>query len=195
MCSWDKHLKVTVRDIDCEFDLEFVTADGSVKMFMSCFNDCIKFYVLFTLKLKTKINTWLDYTYFSELFVKLKSLWTVLAGNNWLWHLSIRSAWYVCTIFLFEGSTSCQEEDITRRFKNTIVHENYNSSNFDHDIALLELATPVDYSDSIKPICLEPEVFIKDEFFQKPLVAGRIAGCGKYKQLRKQTTSAETLQV
>lgn len=97
-------------------------------------------------------------------------------------------------VFLFEGSTSCQEADITRRYKNLIVHENFNSANYDNDIALLELATPVDYSDSIKPICLEPEIFIQDEFFQKPLISGRIAGCGKYKPLPR-AKSAETLQV
>ncbi|KAL3991483.1 enhancer of mRNA-decapping protein 4 [Sarotherodon galilaeus] len=41
-----------------------------------------------------------------------------------------------------------------RNLKQVIPHPNYNKFTFDNDIALMELDSPVTYSDYIKPICL-----------------------------------------
>ncbi|KAK2846663.1 hypothetical protein Q5P01_009662 [Channa striata] len=41
-----------------------------------------------------------------------------------------------------------------RNLKQIIPHPNYNSYTFDNDIALMELESPVTYSEYIKPICL-----------------------------------------
>ena len=41
-----------------------------------------------------------------------------------------------------------------RNLKQIISHPYYNSYTFDYDIALMELDSPVSYSDYIRPICL-----------------------------------------
>uniref|UniRef100_A0A3Q1EXS1 ST14 transmembrane serine protease matriptase a n=1 Tax=Acanthochromis polyacanthus TaxID=80966 RepID=A0A3Q1EXS1_9TELE len=43
---------------------------------------------------------------------------------------------------------------VKRNVKQVIPHPNYNDFTFDNDIALMELDSPVTYSDYIKPICL-----------------------------------------
>lgn len=59
---------------------------------------------------------------------------------------------------------------IVRRVKRMIVHRDYNPSNFDNDIALLELESPYQVQPHVVPICL-PE---KEESFigQQAMVAG-----------------------
>ncbi|XP_038123517.1 suppressor of tumorigenicity 14 protein-like [Cyprinodon tularosa] len=41
-----------------------------------------------------------------------------------------------------------------RKLKRIIIHEFYNSMTFDYDIALLELNEPLEFSNTIQPICL-----------------------------------------
>ncbi|XP_028678300.1 suppressor of tumorigenicity 14 protein homolog [Erpetoichthys calabaricus] len=41
-----------------------------------------------------------------------------------------------------------------RKIKRIITHKNYNSMNFDNDIALLELAAPLEFTNTIHSICL-----------------------------------------
>ncbi|KAG7479094.1 suppressor of tumorigenicity 14 protein [Solea senegalensis] len=43
---------------------------------------------------------------------------------------------------------------VKRNLKQVISHPNYNAYTYDNDIALMELDSPVTYSDYIKPICL-----------------------------------------
>lgn len=43
---------------------------------------------------------------------------------------------------------------VRRNLKQVISHPNYNAFTFDNDIALMELDSPVPYSDYIRPICL-----------------------------------------
>lgn len=43
---------------------------------------------------------------------------------------------------------------VKKYLKRIIPHPNYNPYNFDNDIALMELDSPVKFSDYIRPICL-----------------------------------------
>ncbi|KAM7412695.1 hypothetical protein PAMA_020193 [Pampus argenteus] len=47
-----------------------------------------------------------------------------------------------------------QSHVVKRNLKQIISHPNYNEYSFDNDIALMELDSPVTYSDYIRPICL-----------------------------------------
>ncbi|ROK56432.1 Serine protease 27 [Anabarilius grahami] len=44
--------------------------------------------------------------------------------------------------------------EISRTARQIINHPNYNSSTFDNDIALVQLSSPVNFTDYIKPVCL-----------------------------------------
>lgn len=62
---------------------------------------------------------------------------------------------------------------LVRRVKRMIIHRDYNPSNFDNDIALLELEAPFQLQPHVVPICL-PD---KDEDFGGQI--GLVAGWGK----------------
>lgn len=81
---------------------------------------------------------------------------------------------------------------MTRRFSRFIIDENFNSTTLDHDIALLELETAVNYSLNVRPVCLEPMSVIDREFFQYRRYDGKVVGCGRYSAIRKD--GAEVLQ-
>lgn len=66
-----------------------------------------------------------------------------------------------------------QQRPVVRRVKRMIVHRDYNPSNFDNDIALLELETPFQVAPHVVPICL-PE---RDEQFEG--AQATVAGWGK----------------
>ncbi|XP_078247576.1 coagulation factor VII [Pogona vitticeps] len=46
-----------------------------------------------------------------------------------------------------------------RRVAEMIIHEKYSSKSVDNDIALLKLASPVNFTDYVVPICLPPQRF------------------------------------
>lgn len=52
------------------------------------------------------------------------------------------------------GVRSNRLKPITRKVKRMIIHRDYNPSNFDNDIALLELETPFQLQPHAVPICL-----------------------------------------
>lgn len=68
---------------------------------------------------------------------------------------------------------SSRLKPIIRKVKRMIIHRDYNPSNFDNDIALLELESPYQIQPHVVPICL-PE---KDEEFIGQLAM--VAGWGK----------------
>ncbi|XP_053378377.1 coagulation factor X-like [Mercenaria mercenaria] len=84
------------------------------------------------------------------------------------------------------GTINCvlAGDETTRTFKSFIVHPNYgDQAPYDNDIALIELDSPVEYTDSIRPICLEPadyndRVFLENSDSLSP-VQGKVAGCGQ----------------
>lgn len=97
-------------------------------------------------------------------------------------------------LFVFTGTTNCFGSEIERKFKNPpILHDRYNNTNFDYDIALLELDVPVAYSIKVRPICLESEMFIKSDIISQNLPTGKLVGCGSY--IRTRGGQSEVLQV
>lgn len=102
--------------------------------------------------------------------------------NNWDWIVSIRNLkdhfcggsvlneWYIITAsHCFENGTNIKSRiricagtfrlsdpcHQSRRMHSVIRHPLYNKTTFENDIALVRLATPLDFSDSsITPICL-----------------------------------------
>lgn len=62
---------------------------------------------------------------------------------------------------------------IVRKVKRMIVHRDYNPSNFDNDIALLELESPYQIQPHVVPICLPDK---EEEFIGQPAM---VAGWGK----------------
>ena len=45
-------------------------------------------------------------------------------------------------------------DGVLRRVKKIITHPNYNDFTFDYDISLLELTEPLEFTNTIQPICL-----------------------------------------
>ena len=41
-----------------------------------------------------------------------------------------------------------------KKIAKIILHEQYDSSNFDYDIAMIKLSSPISYTERVKPICL-----------------------------------------
>jgi hypothetical protein len=53
-------------------------------------------------------------------------------------------------------TASNENQRVTKRVKRVIIHPDYNKTNLDHDIALLQLSTPIEYDGYKSPICLPP---------------------------------------
>ncbi|XP_032401257.1 ST14 transmembrane serine protease matriptase a [Xiphophorus hellerii] len=75
---------------------------------------------------------------------------------------------------------------VKRKLKQIIPHPNYNPNTFDNDIALMELDTPIEYSDYIQPICL-PTADYKIPAGQNVWITG-------WGATREGGTAAKTLQ-
>ncbi|KAG1954593.1 coagulation factor IX [Pimephales promelas] len=80
-----------------------------------------------------------------------------------------------------------QNLEVTR----LISHPSYNSklSLYNHDIALLRLRTPIQFTPTVRPICLGPMLFSNSL-----LKSGSLATVSGWGRLRFQGRSAETLQ-
>jgi len=80
------------------------------------------------------------------------------------------------------ASTSCTLAEVNRTFSRYTIHENFNQTTYDNDIALLELDRPVDYGVGIRPICLHHENYNDLIFLEKKSIMlsyGNVVGCGK----------------
>lgn len=61
------------------------------------------------------------------------------------------------------GSTSSREGGIVAKVSDIISHEGFSVSNLDNDVALLQLAEPLEFTDSVKAIPLtDEEVELED---------------------------------
>lgn len=69
-----------------------------------------------------------------------------------VFRLSKPDAWEVYLGLYTQGVTGSPV--VKRNLKQVIAHPYYNAHTYDNDVALMELDSPVTYSDHIKPICL-----------------------------------------
>lgn len=81
------------------------------------------------------------------------------------------------------------EQDLA--VEKTVMHPRYDpkTSLYNHDIALLRLQKPIQFSDHIRPICIGPKNFI-----QTLLHSGSLATVSGWGRLRYSGRTAETLQ-
>ncbi|XP_060579629.1 coagulation factor IX-like [Ruditapes philippinarum] len=87
---------------------------------------------------------------------------------------------------LLLGTTDClgtQNDGIRRTLRSFTVHPNYEDrGGYDNDIALIELDRLVEYTDDIRPICVEPAEYNDRVFLENSSsfgrVIGKVAGCG-----------------
>ncbi|XP_053378376.1 uncharacterized protein LOC128548056 [Mercenaria mercenaria] len=101
-------------------------------------------------------------------------------------------------VVILLGTTECllTGDGTTRTFKSFVVHPKFgDQAPYDNDAALIELDSPVEYTDSIRPICLEPadyndRVFLENSDSLSP-VPGKVTGCG---QKRNRGGSVKNLQ-
>ena len=105
-------------------------------------------------------------------------------------------------LLTFSGTTDCTgtgNDGIRRTVRRFVIHPNYRGGiDYDNDIALIELDAPCGYSDSVRPICVEPadyndQVFLENSLSVSP-VSGKVAGCGVVKSSRS-SKLATNLQV
>ncbi|KAM9348875.1 coagulation factor IX-like [Symphorus nematophorus] len=69
----------------------------------------------------------------------------------------------------------------------------YNTSPYNHDIALLKLATPVELSSERRPICLGPKDFIEN--LMRESTGSMVSGWGRLQFLGREATKLQKLQV
>jgi hypothetical protein len=89
------------------------------------------------------------------------------------------------------GTTDCtgtQNDGARRTIRSFTVHQDYEDrGSYDNNIALIELDTLVEYTDDIRPICLEPADYNDRVFLEMSgsigRVIGKVAGCGATKHL------------
>ena len=101
------------------------------------------------------------------------------------------------TVKLYLGAEDCfGTQGIIRQPANVIIHDNFNKFAYmDNDIALIELSSPVEYTLSVIPICIEPDKYNDKVFFgaggKVMLTYGKVAGCGQDWQSAKSTELME----
>uniref|UniRef100_A0A8B9FE07 Peptidase S1 domain-containing protein n=1 Tax=Amazona collaria TaxID=241587 RepID=A0A8B9FE07_9PSIT len=66
----------------------------------------------------------------------------------------ISNRWLLSAAHCFRDSDSVRYEEVTVSIKRIVVHPQYDHSISDYDIALLEMETPVFFSELVQPICL-----------------------------------------
>uniref|UniRef100_A0A0B7AT12 Uncharacterized protein n=1 Tax=Arion vulgaris TaxID=1028688 RepID=A0A0B7AT12_9EUPU len=80
-------------------------------------------------------------------------------------------------IHVYLGTHHCGGNNgIFRQIKSYVLHEKFNDTNYNNDVAIFKLDSPVDYSDDVLPICLETPDFLEE--LLKPGHLGIITGCG-----------------
>jgi len=100
---------------------------------------------------------------------------------------------FLTSVQLLLGSVNCSISKKTRTPARVAIHPNYNKNTYDSDIAIIELNTEVEYSDDIRPICLDNEENLEAMFFSQSVQDGSVTGCGivmagrKYLAKRLQT--------
>ena len=79
--------------------------------------------------------------------------WIVTAAHCFM--MSEKPEDYTLTVGDFEiGAHEGHEQKM--QIEKIVLHEQYDSSNFDYDIALIKLSNPISYTERVKPVCLPP---------------------------------------
>uniref|UniRef100_A0A2M4BQM2 CLIP domain-containing serine protease n=1 Tax=Anopheles marajoara TaxID=58244 RepID=A0A2M4BQM2_9DIPT len=72
-----------------------------------------------------------------------------------------------------DGETECADPAIEVDIESTVVHSEYNRPiRYRHDIALIRMAKEVEFSDSIKPICLPIREDVRKKVLPKYILTG-----------------------
>ncbi|KAH9509765.1 hypothetical protein Btru_045146 [Bulinus truncatus] len=80
-------------------------------------------------------------------------------------------------IQIFVGTHHCSGQNGTlMQIKSYHLHEQYNDTHYNNDVAILKLENPVQFNENVMPICLETPAFMEE--LLKPGLLGVITGCG-----------------
>uniref|UniRef100_A0A182RQF3 CLIP domain-containing serine protease n=1 Tax=Anopheles funestus TaxID=62324 RepID=A0A182RQF3_ANOFN len=72
-----------------------------------------------------------------------------------------------------DGEIECADPAIDVDIESTVVHKNYNRPiKFRHDIGLIRMAQEVEFTDSIKPICLPVNEAVRRKVLTKYIITG-----------------------
>ncbi|KAK3779724.1 hypothetical protein RRG08_013679 [Elysia crispata] len=80
-------------------------------------------------------------------------------------------------IQMYIGTNYCDGKNGTlRELKSYIMHENFNDTHYNNDIAIFKMDRPVPFSKDVMPVCLEKAEFVQE--LLKPRRIGIVTGCG-----------------
>ncbi|CAL1526543.1 unnamed protein product [Lymnaea stagnalis] len=80
-------------------------------------------------------------------------------------------------IHIYLGTHHCAGHNgVFRQLKSYTLHEHFNNTHYNNDVAILKLEKPVEFTDDIMPICLETPDFMEE--LLKPGRFGVVTGCG-----------------
>ncbi|KAI8484056.1 hypothetical protein Bbelb_381740 [Branchiostoma belcheri] len=82
----------------------------------------------------------------------ISNLWVVTAAHCFSRN-NDKDAWKVVA-GIHDLNANADPDKQTKNIWRIILHEHFNHHNNDNDIALLRLESPVDWSDTVKPVCL-----------------------------------------
>ncbi|KAM7398241.1 hypothetical protein PAMA_006237 [Pampus argenteus] len=123
----------------------------------------------------------------------LSDLWVITAA-----HCLFRNEVVKQTYFVRVGEHDVLQDEGPERDHAVAEHQihhkyNYQKSQYDHDIALLKLANPVELSNQRRPICLGPKDFIENLIRES--TASMVSGWGRLKFLGAQANKLQKLNV
>jgi Trypsin len=68
-----------------------------------------------------------------------------------------------------DQTTTSEAPSVTKAVAAILPHEYYDKTNYTNDIALLQLISPVNFADNIKPVCLPPAGKYATPLFERKL--------------------------
>ena len=97
--------------------------------------------------------------------------WPLSEGDNFLF-------WSI--IFLGDHDRRIDEGEQTIKVSKIIVHEGYQDSRFNNDIALMQLAQPAKFGRNVQPVCL-PNQGESPEVGSKCYITGKLHKNNKFR--------------
>ncbi|XP_075708039.1 transmembrane protease serine 12 [Rhinoderma darwinii] len=93
----------------------------------------------------------------------IHKIWVMTAAHCFI---GKRSQKYWRAVFGVNDILNPDKDKQTSQIKQIITHKNFDTKTMDNDLALLELANPVEYTDYIQPVCLATGVLHLDPLTQ-----------------------------